>query len=1315
MQRGFGKVLERNIVLNGRKILSAWDTCASHNFISTRLAAECIGSGAKYERCELPIQQGEIKAGVARIRVIVSVVAVHHGRVLHLDNELFYVWDMGCDATLCYSLLNDEKLLQGQTIPADELALDHHVTRRGKFVAGEDENLLLEHLRERFDFVEISRARTPAHLSERAKAASVGGVVDQAKEDQEAEELIRHTVCRPGQTSLASYDGWKFEEILELRRSLLRQLRTPVEDVKRRLEEIKRLYPEAFGEDISRPCTLRKLEIKLKDGYKIYCFLPRRVSEPVLEDMKKQVASLLSQGVIEECIGSPFAFPIVMAKRPGSDKLRMCVDYSLQNEQTLPLPFPIPDAREQLDKLAGKKFYFSLDCSKFFHEFEIVPEHRDLTAFVVPWGRKYRWTRVPFGLRNSPSHCQREFQQLLAENGLSMLVPYYDDVAYGSDDADDLCEKFERLLRIAVTHGLKFKEDSKLILGHSAINHLGFVCNSEGIHIHPDRIVKLLKLPKAHNVDELRHILGSFTYVRSWLSDAATMAAPLTDLLKKGINWDWGPSQDDALRKLKEAATLAQCLAGELDPRLPVYFATDASLIGVAAVIFQLFQNEKGEYLPRVLAYASRRFTATEFRWTANIKEAYGIKFAFEKFGSLVLGVEDLTVLTDHKNSLWIHKSLDPKVTRWRLYLNRWRFKIQHIAGKDNCVSDALSRLHFKNLEDKAPSIAEGRNCREDPEGLDDDDDASLDRDICSAMFNRVLGDVIEADFEDRFDFGDVKVDVESAVLSGAKIFGNRFDFSTNSESAVLCGAKGGEGESEVIASSIEFVDCEEVGVCYRTDTSEHFAMLCSASLCPVRRVPDAPPPLSVEQQGVAFEAISRVHNARVGHMGAFVTYRRLRQLQDCCWGLSPMQLREAVTKYLRACPQCQKAEGLPSPWQSQRFIRQRPFREISMDVLEMPYEDVSGARKSLTVLCSFTRAIELFPLEAADAQRCAECLFAVRNRYGPMAVVRIDNAKAFVGATVKLLMRLMGSEVHNVTAAAHWENGQCERSHRSVLRHLRHLILSDAAGVNSQRSWSTLLSGARRIMMNTVNPSTGETPNSFVFGGFADTEEDLIMPDFPGKLPRSEDPQGFVRELQEEQVALFARAEEYQNLQLAKLAERAEQEGERAVEEGSWVLVYRGGLPHGRPCTKEQYRWTGPWRVLERGGDDSSPRVQCMHAASKRVEAFSLAEIKAFDHSLLHSIEDFERVAQRDTWDYTVDSILDHRPRGPRGRKAKSSFSFLVSYKFLEQSTEAGQENPAWQSYDAISHTEALQQYCARDSIRAELGANFAVVADNS
>lgn len=1290
--------------------MSAWDTCASHNFISTRLAAECISAGAQYERCALPIRQGEINAGVSRIRMTVDLVVVHQGRVLRLDQELFYVWDMGSEATLCCSLLEDERLLEGLAAPTDDVMLDNFVSRRGEYSAGEDEGLLLEHLRERMSLVDVSLARNPASLSAAGakppSSTSTGETKSQEQEDKDAEDDIRNHLSRPSRATRASMDGFKFEEILELRRTLLRQLRTPVEDVKRRLEEIKRLYPEAFGEDISKPCSLRKFEIKLKDGYRIYCFLPRRVSEPVLEDMKEQIANLVAQGVIEECLDSPFAFPIVMAKRPGSNKLRLCVDYSLQNEQTLPLPFPIPDAREQLDRLSGKKFYFSLDCSKFFHEFEIVPESRDFTAFVVPWGRKYRWTRVPFGLRNSPSHCQREFQQLLASNGLSMLVPYYDDVAYGSNDADDLCEKFERLLRLAVTFGLKFKEDSKLILGHAAINHLGFVCNAEGVHIHPDRVVKLLKLPKASNVDELRHILGSFTYVRAWLSDAATMSAPLTDLLKKNAGWSWGTAQEEALNSLKEAAITARCLAGTLDPSLPIYIATDASLIGVAAVLFQLAINEHGRELPRVLAYAHRRFTAAETRWTANIKEAYGLKFAFEKFGSLVLGYDDVTVLTDHKNSLWLHQSADPKVTRWRLYLNRWRFRIQHIAGKDNLVSDALSRLHFDNLYESAPSIAAGRAERMDPTGADEDDDVAADRDICSAMFNRMVGDVVEDDFRDRFGIEPSPARLQGATgEEGGVVKDTSFKILENLSKMA---------HRELVTSrcvECEFSELDNLDVAFKSDFDDEVGFICSASLCPASGVASPARELDTAQQQAIISAIGRVHNAEVGHMGTFVTYRRLRNLQECCWGLTPTQLKEAVVKYVKSCPQCQKMSTMPSPWQGQRFIRQRPFHEISIDVLEMPYPDISGARKVLTVLCSFTRAIELFPLESADAQRVAECLLAVRNRYGPMCVIRVDNAKAFVGAVVKLLMRLFGTRVHNVTAAAHWENGQCERAHRSVLRHLRHLVLSDAAGANSQRSWATLLSSARRIMMNTVNPSTGETPNSFVFGGFADTEADMIMSNHAGRISRSEDPQSFVSELQDEQISLFARAEEYQNSMLARLAARAESEGERSVEEGAWVLAYRGGLPHGRECSKLQYHWTGPWRVLGRPeGDNSDPRVQCMHAASKRVEMFNIAELKAFDSSLLTSVEDFERVAERDMWDYSVDSILDHSPRGPRRRRAKKSYNFEVLYKYLERSNEPGQENPAWQPYSAVAHTEALQRYCAQESVQAELGADFFV-----
>jgi hypothetical protein len=245
--------------------------------------------------------------------------------------------------------------------------------------------------------------------------------------------------------------------------------------------------------------------------------------------------------------------------------------------------------------------------------------------------------------------------------------------------------------------------------------------------------------------------------------------------------------------------------------------------------------------------------------------------------------------------------------------------------------------------------------------------------------------------------------------------------------------------------------------------------------------------------------------------------------------------------------------------------------------------------------------------------------------------------------------------------------------------------------------------------MMNTVCASTGETPNSFVFGGFADTESDLFLAGEIPKAPRSRDPHSFVRELQEEQMSILARAEDYQNNLLEKLAEKCPAY-EVALPAGTYVLAYRGGMPHGRPVSKLQYRWSGPWRVLDRGADEAHPRVTCIHLASKIVEEFGIQELKVFNLDLLDSEEDLAAVAERDDWDYSVESIIEHRPNGPRKRKAKSSYEFLVLYKYLERSTEPGQENPCWQPYQAVAHTEALQRYCERAEVINQLGNNFYV-----
>lgn len=1313
--RAFGSVASREVVVDGRKVTSYWDSCASHNFISTRLAAEMISRGCAYRRTELPILQGVIHAGVSRMKILLNITVVHQGRILQLQDECFWVWDMGSELTFSNSLLHDEGLLPANPGSVDEALLETFVTRDGPFEAGEGESLLLSHLQSRSNFAREC-AVAPASINNVAQAGPP--LPADVTSDASHEELIKQyasSVAR--KASRATGDAYSLERILEVRRTLLSQLKTPDAECFAQLQQIKAAYSEAFGEDISSPCKLKKFEIKLKSGFKYYAFLPRRVSEPVLDQMKAQIAALLDQGVIENCEDSPFAFPIVMAKRSGSDKLRLCIDFKFQNDQTEPFPYPIPEIKEQLDRLAGNEFFCSLDCSSFFHEFEILESCRALTAFVTPWGQKLQWKRVPFGLRNAPAHCQRQFQELLAGSNnphLRNIIPYFDDCAFGAKTIPELCEKLEALLKIAVENGLKFKE-SKCVLGTRAINHLGFVVNKDGIHISPDRVDKLLKISAAKNVDEVRHILGAFGFCRAWMADNATVSAPLTNLLRKATAWEWGPKQEAALDRLKAAVASSECLAGSINKDYPVYGRTDASILGVAAVLFQMLPSGDSDSLgnpilkPKAIAYGSRRFSPTESRWTLNVKEGYSLKFFFEKFGNLVQGYH-VHLQTDHRNSLFMNNTICPKVTRWRLYMNRWSYDVSHLKGVENStadglsrkldecteeeLSDTLSRLHISQLDVPAPSDEQTRILRDDPSGLDEEIDDECDKDLVSAMFNSV---VLSANYElDRRQYLSQNPN-RNLIPSHPPTFNNLSSVAhlqPVAGSAAAADSVDGPELPRPNDSDLEFQDHGEEDVALDvevqsvnpgiSDSSERFPLL---------------------------QHLKLVHSDTAGHVGALKTYRRLRMLSDYPWNLSSREILDQASRFIAACPVCQKSSSMPSACPSVRWIRQPPFQEIAIDVLEMPFPDADGNAKVLVVVDSFTRAIELFSLPTADALRVAECLYSVYCRYHRIAVIRCDGAKAFAGSVVSQLVELLGSSLHVITPFAHWQNGQAERANREILRHLRSLVVAGTSRPRENR-WGTFLCGARRILMNTVNASTGVTPNDLVYGGFADSDE-LLYKDAEPKASTADKADAFVTELQREQAEILVRAEEYQQKKFNIITSKTADVGDQALFTGDWVLCYRGGLPHGRPRTKLQFPWSGPWRVLDRDNDPLNPRVQCMHAASRQVETFGRNELRAFNVDLMDSYEDFSKAAQRDNWDYHVESILQHRPTGPRrlpsGQlRRKDVYQFLVKYSFLPESDEPGSENPSWQPYHNVRFTEALANYCQRPEVVQSLRADF-------
>ncbi|KAL1117002.1 hypothetical protein AAG570_004330 [Ranatra chinensis] len=115
---------------------------------------------------------------------------------------------------------------------------------------------------------------------------------------------------------------------------------------------------------------------------------------------------------------------------------------------------------------------------------------------------------------------------------------------------------------------------------------------------------------------------------------------------------------------------------------------TDDSQTAPGAVIAQ--EEEKGE---RLIAFASKKLTPTESRYSIIGKELLGIIWTIKNFRPYMLG-RRLIIKTDHKPLVWVEKieETSARISRWKEVLAAYDFEITHTKGKENVVADCLSR-----------------------------------------------------------------------------------------------------------------------------------------------------------------------------------------------------------------------------------------------------------------------------------------------------------------------------------------------------------------------------------------------------------------------------------------------------------------------------------------------------------------------------------------------------------------------------------------------------------------------------------------------
>ncbi len=125
------------------------------------------------------------------------------------------------------------------------------------------------------------------------------------------------------------------------------------------------------------------------------------------------------------------------------------------------------------------------------------------------------------------------------------------------------------------------------------------------------------------------------------------------------------------------------------DYGLPFTVCTDASALGIGAVLMQ-----QGDGLcSHVIAYASRKLSDAECRYSVTHLEALSVIWALKHFRDIIYGYS-ITVYTDHSavTQLFKGKNLSGRLARWFLTIEEFNPVLKYLPGKADLVADALSR-----------------------------------------------------------------------------------------------------------------------------------------------------------------------------------------------------------------------------------------------------------------------------------------------------------------------------------------------------------------------------------------------------------------------------------------------------------------------------------------------------------------------------------------------------------------------------------------------------------------------------------------------
>ena len=751
--------------------------------------------------------------------------------------------------------------------------------------------------------------------------------------------------------------------------------------------------------------------------------------------------------------GCKYNTPLLVVPKYDKDGkitgIRVCTDvrqlnmYLLEDDK-----FEIPYIPDVLSAFKGATLFGEFDLKEAFNQFRLAEEGQPLTAFTFE-GEQYMFQGCPYGIKFIPSHFQRFIMRLFQD--MPFVFPYIDNIVFASKDWQEHEEHAKAIIDRLTSVALTIKPSS-VNLGNTEIRILGHLINANGIGLDPEKKRLILEWPLPKTGAELASFLGLGTYLRDHVRHYADITAALESAKKQKVI-EWNDNLKKSFELVKRAFANAPFLKfPDFNKRFAV--ATDASWIGVGAVLYQP-DDENGTITPwNIVAICSKKLSPTQQRYPVYKKELWAIVYALRKFHSYIWGRPDTLIYTDHKPLIHIFNqtNLSAALQQWLDVIMGYNLKVIYRPGILHVLPDALSRMYsavYKNPEKVWGTATNIEFMEETFKSLSPSDffcEESIKQMLKSTTTKKKHdvqksgeGKGIQISEEEIPDldllytpeyYGEGTIDTETQGFTDE----DEFEF----EDAVQVGclfeaARLSPLYTQKIDSKGILSDADEHLKNQESGTFDKNARLDEKQKVKVYLTDQDKIALAQEKRGCTIPPVEqRTEMIQVshekGHFGIRAIYRDLMSRKIWWPGI-----REDITRVVQSCRPCQEYTVYSKGYHPlQSLDVSLPGDHWMIDLIEM-VESTDGMNYILNVVDVFTGFVMLYAIPTKDPEMIAQKLWEMISIFGPPKIIQSDQGTEFCNLVIQALMKHEGISHRVITAYNPRADGQVERSNGTV------------------------------------------------------------------------------------------------------------------------------------------------------------------------------------------------------------------------------------------------------------------------------------------